>query len=111
MKADEVPADKAKRILEWYIWDGEIGDSPVRELTNKIVKSRKSHECRLCEGPIEPGDIVRVSRAVMGWSKRDAEFMTWRCCPACCEAMGMADREMASEALLKQFRKGGPYEA
>jgi len=57
------------------------GDYDLKILSDKMVNSRKEHECSHCAGPIKIGERHRYQSAVI-----DGELGTWRLCAACGEA-------------------------
>jgi hypothetical protein len=68
--------------LDFNPFEGDFGDQGDKTLTDTMVKARKPHFCSHCAGDIAVGELHR-SRADIA----DGEFMRWRWCALCCEAM------------------------
>lgn len=81
MRKPFVPTDE--EILDYNPWGDD--DSPYRVLSNKMVVTRKPHDCTICFEGIASGTRVRAQSEVL-----DGKCMTFRFCTLCCRAMAKA---------------------
>ena len=68
--------------LDFDPFQGDFGNRGDRVLNDAMVKARKPHTCFHCNGPIAVGEMHR-SRSDIA----DGEFMSFRWCAECCQAM------------------------
>lgn len=73
--------DEAK-ALAYDPFAGDIGDSSDRTLRDAIVTARRSGECFMCKGQVQPGTRVRSRTDVI-----DGRIMAARWCADCSAAM------------------------
>lgn len=73
-------------------FDGDFGDSGDRELRDKIVAFRFSHDCCLCPATIRKGEIGR-SLTMLWADGAPAPVATYRYCRACTEAMALVFKD------------------
>lgn len=77
------PKDEADRkILNTDLFAGDFGEAGDRTLSNKMVVSRKEHQCGHCKGLITKGERHRCFVEIF-----DAEMVTGRVCAECCSAI------------------------
>lgn len=71
--------------LDFDPFEGDFGDQGDRSLADKMVIGRKAYTCNHCGQPIAVGERHRHKRGVY-----DGDFMQWRWCALCCDAMVQA---------------------
>lgn len=71
-----------KNCLRFNPFEGDRGSPGDKTLEDKMVTARKGGPCHICPEPITPGMRIRVLKGVY-----DGEFMAFRWCQPCCEAM------------------------
>lgn len=94
-KRDKIKLEPALRFNPFPDDFGEQGD---KILQDKIVKSRKAHDCHHCKGGILKGDLVRSRTDVF-----DGEIATYRWCNTCTSLMARLDDEEAEQELEERI--------
>lgn len=87
-------------VLQFRPFQGD--ETPVRELADKFLVTRKPHKCQICWGAIEVGQRVR---ALTELNCEDRQVMTFYFCTECCEAMA-ASWSDEGEAIEKRYGIG-----
>src|SRR5690349_7869623 len=82
--ARQSPFNEA-RCLNYDPWEGGKGDDVYRLLSDKILTVRKTGECIICSGQVEPGTRARARTEVA-----EGRCMTFRFCESCCGAMAIS---------------------
>lgn len=81
-------------ILSYGLFDGDR-DSDVTEFSNKMVVTRKQHDCVICR------ESIPVAARVRAQTERDNQdkcVMTFYVCELCCNAI--ADRHVDDFAAI-----------
>lgn len=76
------PAEREARDMLVLSFDPFQDDAESRTLADKMVVTRKAHECHNCLETIPVG--TRVRSMTQTW---DGDIGTWRWCPVCCDAI------------------------
>ena len=92
-----------KIVLDYYLFEGDYGSQGDRCIENKMVTTNKKHEkaCHICEGDIEIGEQSRVEKNVF-----DGEFMSYRVCQKCCEAISFDYENDCELKINKRYQIG-----
>lgn len=83
---------KEQAILDFDPFEGDFGEPGDSILANKMVTARKPGPCSHCKQKIQKGERVRSMAAKFG------NFMRYRWCAACCDAMVAADDDSDDSA-------------
>lgn len=85
--------------LRYEPWDGGKGDDPFRVFSDRLVITRKRHECIVCLGFIKKGSLIRA-RTELQLGARGV-VRTFYFCITCCDAMSAAvdGRDPRGEAI------------
>jgi len=100
-KGDNIMNEKI--VLNYNLFEGDYGSPDDRVIENKMVTTNKNHKnaCHICECDIEIDERSRVEKNVF-----DGEFMTYRVCQKCCEAISY-DYENNCELKIDERYKIG----
>ena len=82
--------------LDFDPFQGDFGTPDDKLFSDKMVKGRGKYSCFHCLGGIAPGEQHR-SRS----ERADGEFMSFRWCLKCCEAMV---KQLQGEGLAYEER-------
>lgn len=80
--------EKYNDSLDFNLFEGDFGDSSDTQLTNKIVKVRKEHECHICSNKTQVGSYARYDVWIF-----DGEFMKYYVCQDCLDAIVQYENE------------------
>lgn len=81
-----MPHESLVSACQYNPFDGDFGDVGDRELADKIVKFRFTHDCCLCPETIKVGEVGR-SLTMLWADGSPAPIATYRYCNACTRAM------------------------
>lgn len=84
--ADPTPLER--HALRYHMFGDER--SQTRDLSDKIVETRKPHICVICQETFPAGSRARALRQIDLESPGDRRVMTFYACPTCVEAMAQA---------------------
>lgn len=97
--------EKLTPACRYNPFDGDFGDVGDRELADKIVTFRYSHECCLCPATIKAGEVGR-SLTMLWADGSPAPIATYRYCRACTEAMAKVFKDNGRALDARPVRRG-----
>lgn len=83
---------KYEETLDFDLFEGDFGCPSDKQLTNKIVKVRKEHECHICSNNTPIGSYARYDVWIF-----DGEFMKYYVCQDCLDAIIQYENEEYDE--------------
>lgn len=80
--------EKYNEALDFNLFEGDFGCQSDTQLTSKIVKVRKEHECHICSSKTKVGSYARHDVWIF-----DGEFMKYYVCQDCLDAIIQYENE------------------